>query len=40
MHIDEAIGSEFFVFFNAENRRVNVVYRSCADGYALIDLVL
>ncbi|MDR2574277.1 MAG: ribosome-associated translation inhibitor RaiA [Desulfovibrio sp.] len=46
MHVDEAImqldsiGSEFFVFFNAENNRVNVVYRRRAGGYALIDPVL
>ncbi|MDR1777128.1 MAG: ribosome-associated translation inhibitor RaiA [Desulfovibrio sp.] len=46
MHIDEAImqldavGSEFFVFFNAESSRVNVVYRRRAGGYALIDPVL
>ncbi|MDR1660247.1 MAG: ribosome-associated translation inhibitor RaiA [Desulfovibrio sp.] len=46
MHVDEAImqldaiGSEFFVFFNAESSRVNVVYRRRAGGYALIDPVL
>lgn len=46
MHIDEAImqldviGSEFLVFFNDENSRINVVYRRRAGGYALIDPVL
>lgn len=36
----EAIGSEFLVFFNAENNRINVVYRRRNSGYALIDPVL
>lgn len=36
----EAIGSEFLVFFNAENNRINVVYRRRNQGYALIDPVL
>ena len=46
LHLDEAlmqldsIGSEFLVFFNAENNRINVVYRTKVSGYALIDPVL
>ena len=46
LHLDEAlmqldsIGSEFLVFFNAENNRINVVYRTKVNGYALIDPVL
>lgn len=46
LHLDEAlmqlesIGSEFLVFLNAENNRVNVVYRKREDCYALIDPVL
>lgn len=46
LHLDEAlmqldsIGSEFLVFLNAENNRVNVIYRRKATGYALIDPVL
>lgn len=46
LHIDEAlmqldsIGSEFLVFLNAENNRVNVIYRRKVAGYALIDPVL
>lgn len=46
LHLDEAlmqldsIGSEFLVFLNAENNRVNVLYRRKATGYALIDPVL
>ncbi|MBO4334354.1 MAG: ribosome-associated translation inhibitor RaiA [Desulfovibrio sp.] len=46
LHLDEAlmqleaIGSEFLVFFNAENNRINVVYRRRNSGYALIDPVL
>ena len=46
LHLDEAlmqldsIGSEFLVFFNAENGRINVVYRTRTSGYALIDPVL
>ncbi len=46
LHLDEAImqldsiGSEFLVFLNAENNRVNVVYKRRASGYALIDPVL
>lgn len=46
LHLDEAlmqldsIGSEFLVFLNAENSRVNVVYRRRTTGYALIDPVL
>ncbi|MCR5813900.1 MAG: ribosome-associated translation inhibitor RaiA [Desulfovibrio sp.] len=46
LHVDEAlmqleaIGSEFLVFFNAENNRINVVYRRRNSGYALIDPVL
>ena len=46
LHLDEAlmqlesIGGDFLVFLNAENNRVNVVYRRRALGYALIDPVL
>lgn len=46
LHLDEAlmqldsIGSEFLVFFNAENGRINVVYRTRTSSYALIDPVL
>lgn len=46
LHVDEAlmqldsIGSEFLVFLNAENNRVNVIYRRRASGYALIDPIL
>lgn len=46
LHVDEAlmqldsIGSEFLVFLNAENNRVNVIYRRRVSGYALIDPVL
>lgn len=46
LHLDEAlmqldsIGSEFLVFLNAENNRVNVIYRRKVSGYALIDPVL
>ena len=36
----DSIGSEFLVFFNAENNRINVVYRTKVSGYALIDPVL
>ncbi|RRD71558.1 MULTISPECIES: ribosome hibernation-promoting factor, HPF/YfiA family [unclassified Desulfovibrio] len=36
----DSIGGEFFVFFNAENNRINVVYRTRKGGYALIDPVL
>lgn len=46
LHLDEAlmqldsIGSEFLVFLNAENNRVNVIYKRKITGYALIDPVL
>ncbi|MBE6440944.1 MAG: ribosome-associated translation inhibitor RaiA [Desulfovibrio sp.] len=46
LHLDEAlmqldsVGGEFLVFFNAENNRINVVYRTKVGGYALIDPVL
>lgn len=46
LHLDEAImqleniGSEFLVFLNAENNRVNVVYRRRTTGYAVIDPIL
>ena len=46
LHLDEAlmqldsIGSDFLVFFNAENSRINVVYRTRASGYAVSDPVL
>lgn len=46
LHLDEAmmqlesIGSDFLVFLNAENNRVNVVYKRRVSGYALIDPIL
>lgn len=46
LHLDEAlmqldnIGSEFLVFINAENSRVNVLYKRKIGGYALIDPVM
>lgn len=46
LHLDEAllqldsIGSEFLVFLNAENNRVNVIYRRRTSGYALIDPIM
>lgn len=46
LHLDEAmmqlesIGSDFLVFFNAENNRVNVVYKRRVSGYALIDPII
>lgn len=46
LHVDEAllqlddIGSDFLVFLNAENNRVNVIYRRRTSGYALIDPIL
>lgn len=46
LHLDEAlmqldsIGSDFLVFLNAENNRVNVIYRRRSQGYALIDPIL
>ncbi len=46
LHIEEAlvqledIGSEFLVFLNAENNRVNVIYRRSGSGYAIIDPIL
>ena len=36
----DVVGSSFYVFFNAENNRINVVYRTDRGGYALIDPVL
>ena len=36
----DAIGSEFLVFLNAENNRINVVYRRKNAGYGLIDPVI
>lgn len=46
LHIEEALmeldsaGGEFLVFINAENNRINVIYRRKASGYAIIDPVL
>lgn len=46
LHLDEAlmqlesIGSDFLVFLNAENNRVNVIYRRKVSGYAIIDPIL
>lgn len=46
LHLDEAImqleniGGEFLVFINAENNRVNVVYRRKVSGFAVIDPIL
>lgn len=46
LHLDEAImqleniGGEFLVFLNAENGRINVVYRRKASGFAVIDPIM
>ena len=46
LHLDEAImqlenvGGEFLVFVNAENNRVNVVYKRKASGFAVIDPIM
>lgn len=46
LHIEEALmqledaGGEFLVFINAENNRVNVLYRQKVSGYAIIDPIL
>lgn len=46
LHLDEAImqlentGGEFLVFLNAENSRINVVYRRKVSGYAVIDPIM
>lgn len=46
LHLDEALmqlenlGSDFLVFVNAENNRVNVVYRRKTAGYAVIDPIM
>ncbi len=46
LHLEEAIiqlenaGSDFLVFMNAENNRVNVIYRRSVSGYAIIDPIL
>lgn len=46
LHLEEAlmelesIGSEFLVFLNAENNRINVIYRRRPAGFAIIDPVL
>lgn len=46
MHVDEAvmqldsIGSDFLVFLNADNYRINVVYRRRVGGYGLIDPIV
>lgn len=46
LHLDEALmqlenlGGDFLVFVNAENNRVNVVYRRKTAGYAVIDPIM
>ncbi len=46
MHVEEAMlqldnsGSDFFVFFNEEARRVNVIYRRRNGDYGLIDPIV
>ncbi len=46
MHVEEAMlqldgnGSDFFVFFNDEVRRINVIYRRRNGDYGLIDPVV
>lgn len=46
LHLDEAVNqleiikTEFIVFLNAENNRINVLYRKPTGCYALIDPVL
>ncbi|MBD5553161.1 MAG: ribosome-associated translation inhibitor RaiA [Desulfovibrio sp.] len=46
LHLDEAVmqlelvGSEFIVFLNAENNRVNVLYKRKPAGFALIDPIM
>jgi putative sigma-54 modulation protein len=36
----EELGQTFFVFLNAETRRVSVVYRRADGGHGLIDPVI
>ncbi len=36
----ESVGSEFLVFLNEENQRINVVYRRRSGDYGLIDPVV
>lgn len=36
----ESIGGDFLVFLNAENQRINVVYRRKSGAYALIDPIV
>lgn len=46
LHLDEAImqleniGGDFLVFLNAENNRINVVYRRKVSGFAVIDPIM
>lgn len=46
VHLEEAlvqldsIGSEFLVFLNAENNRINVIYKRRIGGYAIIDPIV
>lgn len=46
LHIEEAVmqiedsGNDFLVFLNAENSRINVLYRRKVSGYAVIDPIL
>ena len=46
LHIEEALmeldslGGDFLVFLNAENNRINVIYKRKTAGYAIIDPVL
>lgn len=36
----ESIGSDFLVFLNAENYRINVIYQRRVGGYGLIDPIV
>lgn len=46
LHLEEAlmeldsVGGDFLVFLNAENGRINVVYKRKTMGYAIIDPIL
>lgn len=46
VHLEEAlaqldsIGSDFLVFLNAENNRINVIYKRRIGGYAIIDPIV
>ena len=36
----DSIGSDFFVFLNADNGRINVIYRRRTGDYGLIDPII